>query len=99
MGEAGSRMLSGFNHNLKYKGRIFHVQTEDGGREAAQVISHVFHGGVILDTARQSYRDLFERPDWRDALRERMKAQHLEEIRKLYSGLLDARMQDLLGDD
>lgn len=99
MDGGGPRMLSGFNHNIKYRGKTFHVQTEDGGRESAQVVSHVFIGGVILDTTRQSYADLLSSPDWREAVRERMKVQHLEEIRKLYSGALDARMKELLGDD
>lgn len=84
------RMLSGFNHNLKYKGRIYHIQTEDGGRDNPQIITHAFLGGVILDTVRGSYKDLLEKPEWQDALLARMKAQHLEEIRKLFSGAFDA---------
>lgn len=92
-------MHSGFNHNIRYKGRIFHVQTEDEGAGAAQVVTHVFLGGAILDTARNSYRALLEQPDWRDAVRDLMKAQHLEEIRKIYSGALDERVRELLGDD
>ena len=88
------RMLSGFNHNLKYKGRIYHIQTEDGGRDNPQIITHAFLGGVILDTVRGSYKDLLEKPEWQDALLARMKAQHLEEIRKLFSGAFDAAAKD-----
>ena len=93
------RMLSGFNHNLKYKGKIFHIQTEDGGKDNPQIITHAFLGGVILDTVRQPYGDLLLKPNWQDALRDRMKAQHLEEIRKLFSGAFDAQTETSSEDD
>ena len=93
------RMLSGFNHNLKYKGKIFHIQTEDGGKDNPQIITHAFLGGVILDTVRQAYNDLLENPDSQETLRGRMKAQHLEEIRKLFSGAFDAQTETPSEDD
>lgn len=93
------RMLSGFNHNLKYKGRIYHVQTEDGGRENPMIITHIFLGGVILSTVRTSYHDLFPLPDQEESLRARMKVQHLEEVRRLYSGAFDAQVEDAADDD
>lgn len=89
MGEKRFRMLSGFNHNIPYKGKTYHIQTEDGGREHPQIVTHAFLGGVILDTVRQPYGDLLERSDWEEAIRDRMKAQHLEEIRKLFAGAFD----------
>ena len=93
------RMLSGFNHNLKHKGKIYHIQTEDGGKDNPQIITHAFLGGVILDTVRQAYNDLLEIPNWQEALRGRMKAQHLEEIRKLFSGAFDAQTETPTEDD
>lgn len=92
--KARVRMLSGFNHNLKYKGKVYHIQTEDGGKENPQIITHAFLGGIILDTVRQPYEDLLGNPDWQEVLRGRMKAQHLEEIRKLFSGAFDAWMEN-----
>ena len=93
------RMLSGSNHNLKHKGKIYHIQTEDGGKDNPQIITHAFLGGVILDTVRQPYGDLLLKPNWQDALRDRMKAQHLEEIRKLFSGAFDAQTETSSEDD
>jgi len=80
------RMLSGFNHNIRFHGQTYHVQTEDGGKENPQIITHVFLGGVILGSTRSPYEDLLERANWQAALKERMKAQHLEEIRRLMAG-------------
>lgn len=92
-------MLSGFNHNIKHKGKTYHIQTEDGGKDNPQIVTHAFLGGIILDTVRQPYDDLLPKPDWQDALRDRMKAQHLEEIRKLFSGAFDTRTETPSGDD
>ena len=86
----GSQMLTGFNHNLKYKGKVYHVQTEDGGRENPHIVTHTFLGGVILDTVRTSYTDIMGQEGWQDTLRDMMKAQHLEGIRRLFSGTFDA---------
>ena len=91
--------MSGFNHNLKHKGKTYHIQTEDGGKDNPQIITHAFLGGVILDTVRQPYNDLLLKPNWQDALRDRMKAQHLEEIRKLFSGAFDAQTETSSEDD
>jgi hypothetical protein len=83
-------MLSGFNHNIKFRGKVFHVQTEDGGKDNPQIVTHVFQGGVILDSVSSPYEDLIGMPNWQTALRDRMKAQHLEEIRRLMAGDIGA---------
>ncbi len=93
------RMISGFNHNLKYKGKTYHIQTEDGGRDNPIIITHAFLGGVILSTVRKPYDELLSLPNWEASLRERMKVQHLEEIRKLFSGAFDSRVEDATEDD
>ncbi|MGE5247249.1 MAG: hypothetical protein ACM3L8_02780 [Verrucomicrobiota bacterium] len=80
------RMLSGFNHNIKFRGKTYHVQTEDGGASNPQILTHVFLGGVILDSVRWSYEDIVGKGSWQVELKNRMKAQHLEEIRRLLSG-------------
>ncbi len=99
MTERPIRMLSGFNHNIRHKGKVYHIQTEDGGRENPQIVTHAFLGGVILDTVRQNYDDLLKDLDWETVLRNRMKAQHLEEIRRLFSGAFDDRKENAAGDD
>jgi hypothetical protein len=86
MGTTQMKMLSGFNHNIKFRGKIYHVQTEDGGKANPHIITHVFLGGVILDSVRWPYEDILGKPSWQAMLKERMKAQHLEEIRRLLAG-------------
>ena len=86
MGGTQMKMLSGFNHNIRFRGKVYHVQTEDGGKGNPMVITHVFHGGGILDSLRQPYDDILGQPNWQTTLKERMKAQHLEEIRRVLAG-------------
>ncbi len=86
MGGPQMRMLSGVNRNIRFRGKVYHVQTEDGGKDNPQIITHAFQGGAILDSVRTSYADMLERANWQADLKDRMKAQHLEEIRRLMAG-------------
>src|SRR3990170_233209 len=99
MGSSQFRVLSGFNQNFRYKGKTYHIQTEDSGRASATILTHVYLGGVILSTARQTYHDLLSLPDGEDLLRERMKVQHLEEIRRLFSGTFEPQAGNAADDD
>src|SRR5262249_18477381 len=47
--------ILGYNHNVRYRGVIFHVQTEDSGLTNPHVFTHLFHGGVILSTRKLVY--------------------------------------------
>ena len=42
--------LLGFNHNLKYRGRVYHIQTEDSGEANPHIFTHLVHNGIILST-------------------------------------------------
>ena len=41
-------MVVGFNHNVMYKGEVFHVQTEDSGITNPHIITLLYRGGTIL---------------------------------------------------
>jgi hypothetical protein len=82
-------MLSGYNNNVRHKGKVFHVQTEDNGESNPFIVTHAYIGGAILDTVKTSYREILDDPQWRDTLRERMKAQHLDMIRRIIAGAVD----------
>jgi len=49
-------MLGGFNTNVRYRGRKFHVQTEDNGRANPKIITLLYEGGVILTSRKRAYR-------------------------------------------
>ena len=92
-------MLSGFNTNLRHRGVLFHVQTEDSGRANPHIISHLFHGGNILVSRKSSYGDMLEKEDLTDAVREMMEGQHKAMLRGLISGQSDEKIIARLGAD
>jgi hypothetical protein len=83
-----SGMLIGFNTNIRYKGKIYHVQTEDSGPGKHTLLTLLYHEGAILGSRKTSYADLVERPDFEDQVREMMKAQHKEMMKGLIAGKL-----------
>ncbi|MHB8417335.1 MAG: hypothetical protein ACYDCL_04620 [Myxococcales bacterium] len=83
------KMVVGFNNNIKYKGRVYHVQTEDSGVDNPHVITHLFVGGNILSSKKSSYTQLVGSPELERSVRELMQRQHKEMLKSLVSGQLD----------
>ena len=50
-------MQSGFNTNIRHRGVLFHVQTEDSGKANPHVITHLFHGGNIMASEKRDYSE------------------------------------------
>ena len=82
-------MIPGFNHNIKHKGRIFHIQTEDSGPKNPHIITHLFVGGNILSSKKTQYSDLVGQPDYEKTVRSMMEEQHKQMLRNLVNGVFD----------
>jgi hypothetical protein len=78
-------MQVGFNTNIPYKGKVYHVQTEDTG-ETFSIISLLYFKGAILSSKKTSYAHIKEAPDLKDKVRELMKEQHKSLIKELIHG-------------
>jgi len=87
----------GFNHNLRYRGVVFHAQTEDAGREVAQVRTHLFHGGNVIDSIVGDYSPWLAEPDVPARVRHLMVTQHKAIMRRLIRGELDAQIAARVG--
>jgi hypothetical protein len=79
----------GFNHNIKHKGRMYHIQTEDSGLENPHIITHLFVGGNILASKKTSYADIVGAENLAQVVRELMEEQHKEMLRNLINGVYD----------
>ncbi len=88
-------MVGGFNHNFRYKGELYHVQTEDGGRKNPRIVTQLFHGGTVLGSQKQSYDELLDCADLSKQVESRMQEQHKEMLRRLRSGEFDGIIADL----
>ncbi len=85
----GQKMVVGFNHNIKHKGKVYHVQTEDSGVDNPHIITHLFVGGNILSSKKTSYADLLKAEELEKLVRELMEEQHKEMLRNLVGGAFD----------
>lgn len=84
-------MVLGFNHNVMYKGEVFHVQTEDSGVANPHIITLLYRGGVILCSKKTSYADILKMGNLEVVVEELMKEQHKEMMRRLKSGEFDEK--------
>ncbi len=83
-------MLIGYNTNIPYKGRMYHVQTEDSGLNNPYIVTLLYHQGAILRSMKTGYADIIGNPDREEQIRHLMKKQHREMIRALITGKCDA---------
>ncbi len=89
MSRSSARMVTGFNHNIKHKGRLFHVQTEDSGIENPHIITHVFIGGSIIASKKTSYADITHAENLPQLVRTLMEEQQKEMLRGVIHGAFD----------
>ena len=82
-------MLIGYNTNIPYKGRVYHVQTEDSGLANPHIITLLYHQGAILRSVKTGYTHIIGSSDFEEQLRNLMKHQHREMIRELITGKCD----------
>jgi hypothetical protein len=84
----GRSPVLGYNHNLRYGGRTFHVQTEDSGQGYARLYTHLFFEGTILSSKKQEY----DPEAAEDAVRGLMQKLHKAMIKELTHKEHDARI-------
>ncbi len=82
-------MLTGYNTDFKYQGKVYHVQTEDGGGNSPFITSLLYHQGAILASRKTSYADILKADCLDEVVRELMMEQHKQMIRDLMQGKLD----------
>ena len=79
-------METGFNTDVEYQKKIFHVQTEESGPQNPVIITHLFYKGAILNSKKTNYSSLLDPKSEIEKLKELMKKQHEEMIGLLLSG-------------
>ncbi len=90
--------LLGFNNNVRHRGQIFHIQTEDSGVKHARIMTHLFaDGGRIVQSLRTNYGEHLGRGDLAQVVRQMMKEQHKAMFVSLRAGALDERIERACG--
>ncbi len=85
--------ILGYNHNVRYRGLIFHVQTEDSGVLSPHLFTHLFHAGVIVSTRKLVY----DAGSDEGAIKSLMQAQHKAVMKDLKKGTFDEKIDSYLG--
>lgn len=90
--------LLGFNNNVRHRGQIFHIQTEDSGVKHARIMTHLFaDGGRIVQSLRTDYGEHLGREDMAQVVRQMMKEQHKAMFVRLRAGALDEQIENACG--
>ena len=82
-------MLTGYNTDIEFDGSVYHVQTEDKGRESGLVETLVYSSGEILYSRRTSYTAILEEGGSLEAVAEMMEHQHRTIVEVIRRGLLE----------
>jgi len=82
--------LLGYNTNVRHRGRVYHIQTEDSGLERPHVITHLFaDGGRIVASQKTSYADHVATGGYPDTVKQLMQDQHKAMFIALRAGTYD----------
>lgn len=82
-------MITGFNTDVKYRGVVYHVQTEDKGTTNPLIETLVYKGGEILGSRRLPYTDLIKDRTDEAAITKLMEDQHKGMLLEVKRGRFD----------
>ena len=78
--------LVGYNTNVRHKGKLYHIQTEDSGVKRPHVITQLFaDGGRIIASEKTSYQEHVESEQLAEIVKQLMREQH----KRVFIGLRD----------
>ncbi|HJK97484.1 MAG TPA: hypothetical protein RMF84_09695 [Polyangiaceae bacterium LLY-WYZ-14_1] len=87
---AAASPLLGYNTNVRHRGRVYHIQTEDSGLERPHVITHLFaDGGRIVASQKTSYADHVASGGYPATVKQLMQDQHKAMFIALRAGTYD----------
>lgn len=87
-------MLVGYNTNISYKDKIYHVQTEDSGTNNPVIVTLLYSKGAILASKKTSYAHIVGDPDLNEKVRKLMQEQHKSIVKELFAGKYTAEHKE-----
>ena len=79
-------VITGFNTDVKFRGLVYHVQTEDKGKVNPLIETLIYKGGEILASRRLPYAELVKDKDTEAAIARLMEEQHKAMILEVKRG-------------
>ena len=88
--------LVGYNTNVRHKGKLYHIQTEDSGVKRPHIITQLFaDGGRILASEKTGYREHLGAENLAAIVKKLMQEQHKRVFIALRDGVYDDEPQPL----
>ncbi len=78
--------MSGINSEAKYKGAVFHVQTQDLGAPGRLVETLIYKSGKLLTSRRTSYASFLGSPELQEKIRQILEEQHSAILKEIAAG-------------
>jgi hypothetical protein len=73
----GPSPLLGYNTNVRHKGKLYHIQTEDSGVKHPHIITHLFaDGGRIIASKKTDYAQYLGSENLAEVVKKLMQEQH-----------------------
>jgi hypothetical protein len=82
-------MIFGYNTEISYKKRKYHIQTEDRGVKHPVIETLVYNKGEIVFSTKQNYGHLLEHEDVEKKVKKILEEQHNEVISNIKEGKYD----------
>ena len=92
-------MITGFNTDVKHRGVVYHVQTEDKGEANPLIETLIYKGGEILGSRRLPYSQLVKSREDEAAITKLMEDQHKNVIMEVKKGRYDPEGEKTMIED
>jgi len=81
--------MTGFNTEVRHRGAVFHVQTQDSGPRGRCVESLIYKSGKVVSSRKSDYTPFLGSQELRDKVDRLMADQHAAIIRDIHDGKFD----------
>jgi hypothetical protein len=78
--------MPGFNSEIKYKGALFHIQTQDAGPTARCIESLIYKSGKLLSSRKTYYTAYLGSPQLQDKIQQMLEEQHGAVLKEIADG-------------
>jgi|GEM_PF-2732707 hypothetical protein len=89
-------MVLGLNENVKYKGCLFHIQTEDMGEEKAVMVCTLFYKGLVIERRVINYSKILEKGIKKENFNLILEALHKKVKKSLLEGSYDEKIKNII---
>src|SRR2546426_1084224 len=84
-----TKMITGFNTDVRHEGQVYHVQTEDGGEDNPILESLVYIGGTVVAKKSTPYPESLNQSASHEKLASLLKRQHQVIIAAIKAGRIE----------